>query len=124
MNPTLAATRLIVVVAALLTSDVFGLRTSLDLGTQRKLDEKQSLLVKQRTEALKPEELQRLEALNQELSGLGFTYSMRDPLYTRFLEALQKHAEFEKPVLTREEREKQAKLARQIMQELQAEEAD
>jgi ABC-type multidrug transport system ATPase subunit len=108
-------------VAALLTSDVFGLASSLDLVTQGKLDKQRRLAVKSTKGPLTPEEQQELEKLNEEMKDLGFTRSFRDPLYTRFVEALSEHEAFQKPVLTPEERDEQARIAREIVKQLQEE---
>lgn len=105
-------------VAGLLTSELFGLRTTLDLETQRKLDRKKELAVK---EKLRHEEKAELEALNEELASMGFLSAFRDPLYSRFLRALREYEEFEKPAITPEGRAEQAKLAREIIKKLKEE---
>lgn len=108
-------------VAALLTSDVFGLRSSLDWQTQQELDLKRKLAAKKE---LTSEERQTLQELDRKLSRLGFNYEFRDPLYSQFLEARAKETEndsgelYQKPILTKEEQEKQAELAREIMAKL------
>jgi len=107
-------------VAGLLTSELFGLRTTLDLETQRKLDRKKELAVK---EKLRPEEKTELKILNEELASMGFLSTFRDPLYSRFLKALSEYEEFEKPALTPKERAMQAKLAREIIKKLKEEQA-
>lgn len=106
-------------VAALLTSDVFGLRTSLDLPTQGKLDRKRQLLVKRNSGVLTPAEEEKLERLDQELRDLDFTRTVRDPLYTQFVNAMSKHEGFNKPVLSIAEREEQARTASEIVEQLQ-----
>lgn len=105
-------------VAGLLTSDLFGLHTTLDLETQEKLDRKKELAIK---EELTEEDRRELETLNAELARMGFLSAFRDPLYSQFLRALREYEEFKKPALTPKEREEQAKLAREIIKKLKKE---
>ena len=65
-------------VAGLLTSEVYGLRSELDLETLRLLDEKRALAAK---ETLTEEERARLRQLDEQLRGLDFTKTVRDPMY-------------------------------------------
>jgi predicted ATPase len=110
-------------VEALLTSDVYGLSSALDWVTQEKLNRKMALASKikdgQELDETESEELQRL---SDELDGLGFTYTMRDPLYAQFVEAMteerERHPELQKRVLSKEERNLQAELARKIAEKL------
>lgn len=71
--------------AAILTSDFFGLRSTLDPETLRKIDYKRDL-------AEKPDksenDLRELEELNAELGRLDFSHSVRDPLYLEFIRAI------------------------------------
>jgi predicted ATPase len=102
-------------VAGLLTSELFGLPTTLDLETQRKLDRKKELAVKER---LTNKENRELEKLNEELGKMGFLSAFRDPLYSQFIKALREYEQFQKPALTPEERAVQAKIAREIVTKL------
>jgi predicted ATPase len=81
--------------AAILTSDFFGLRSTLDKATLKKLDEKREL-------ALKPdksdEDRQQLADLNAELGKLDFSQAARDPLYIEFIRAITA-AQLEDPAL-------------------------
>ncbi len=76
--------------AAILTSDFFGLRSTLDKDTLKKIDTKREL-------ALKPEKTdedrKKLEALNNELGKLDFSHAVRDPLYEEFIRAITAAAE-------------------------------
>src|SRR5205823_6190504 len=71
--------------AAILTSDFFGLRSTLDKDTLKKIDTKREL-------ALKPkktdEDRKELEKLNNELGKLDFSHTVRDPLYQEFVRAI------------------------------------
>ena len=111
-------------VAALLTSDLFGLRSTLDLETLGKLDRKREIASQ---ESLTNEELAELDKLNEELGNLDFTRSARDPLYKPFVEAMIASGEYrplEKPVLTPGERREQKALAERILEELKREQSE
>ena len=105
-------------VAALLTSELFGLRSALDPETLDKLDQKRALASK---ESLTDGERAKLDELNEVLGNLDYTRSVRDPLYEPFVKALIASGEYrqlEKPVLTPEDRQKQRELAERILEEL------
>jgi len=71
--------------SAILTSDYFGLRSTLDRPTLEKLDKRRELGLKvDRTD----QDLEELTALDQELGRLDFTKSVRDPLYQEFVRAI------------------------------------
>jgi len=83
--------------AAILTSDFFELRSTLDKATLAKLDEKRELaLKKHRTDG----DRRRLAELNHELALLDFSHAARDPLYLEFIRAISK-AQEEEPTLAR-----------------------
>lgn len=109
-------------VAALLTSDLFGLSTTLDLETQRKLDRKRELYLKSLDTEPREEENEEMRRLADELGTLDFTRTIRDPLYNKFVKAMMSRDEFKKPILTPKERKVQEKIARQIIDEILAEE--
>lgn len=71
--------------AAILTSDFFGLRSTLDKDTLKKIDTKREL-------ALKPDrtdtDRKKLDELNIELGRLDFSHTVRDPLYDEFIRAI------------------------------------
>ena len=87
-------------VAALLTSEMFGLSTTVDLETQEKLDRKRSLYLKRQALGLTEEELDEMRTLSNELGNLDFTRTIRDPLYDKFVRAIMSREEFQKPVLS------------------------
>ena len=109
-------------VAALLTSELFGLSTTLDQETQSKLDRKRELYIKSLKEELPPDELEQIQKLSEELGSLDFTRTIRDPLYNKFVEAIMTRDEFKKPVLTPKERKKQDEIAKKIIDEILEEE--
>jgi hypothetical protein len=107
-------------VAGLLTSEVYGLRSELDLETLGQLDEKRALAAK---ETLTEEERNRLRELDERLRGLDFTNTVRDPMYKRFAEAMtEREGEegLQVPVLTKEQQERQKELARGVLANLTA----
>lgn len=69
--------------AAILTSDLFRLRTSLDAATQADLDRLRLLAMSELT----PETEVELRQLNSKLAGMGFMRAIRDPLYEVFIQA-------------------------------------
>lgn len=104
-------------VAALLTSEVYGLRSQLDLETLQYLDRKRELAIKDK---LSDSERAELEDLNRKLKSLDFM-TMRDPLYKTFVEAMsvvEKEKGLQEPVLSKEQKEKQKELAIQILKDL------
>ncbi len=108
-------------VASILTSDLFGLRSSLDLPTQRLMDQRRELAAQ---ETLSEEERAELTRLNRQLKDIDFSIStVQDPLYHDFVLEMTRR---EDPAirgsvtLTREQRERQRELTRQILQELKA----
>lgn len=72
-------------VANVLTSEYFGLPSSLDKNTQDLLDER--LLLAYKPEQLTEEERRRLSEINQSLDMLGLSIAFRDPGYKEFEEA-------------------------------------
>lgn len=107
-------------VAAILTSDIFKLRTTLDRGTQERLDRRRILSMGQITD----ENEEELRELNSELDAKGFARTTRDPLYEQFIRAW---TEQEDPawrrgtVLTPEQQHARAELAARIVAGLRAE---
>jgi predicted ATPase len=108
-------------VEAILTSDLFRLRSTLDAQTQTALD-RQRLLAAKRGDLTVVEEAE-LAELDERLDALGFWKTDRDPLYSLFL---KKWAEREKPEwiaateLTLEQQQDRERLAEQIAAELTA----
>ena len=106
-------------VAGLLTSDLFGLPTTLDTETQGKLDRKSQLQYKKERTT---EENTELIQLTQELEQLGFSRTTRDPLYGQFLEHLYARPEFKDIPITDQERQKMTDLMDDILDEILKEE--
>jgi hypothetical protein len=108
-------------VAAILTSDLFRLKTTLDAKTQTDLDRQRVLGMK---EELTPEEEAELGRIRDDLRGRGFDFTIRDPLYQEFLKAwtAQEDPAWRDAVeLTPKQREDRGKLAARIVEELRRE---
>lgn len=109
-------------IAALLTSEVYGLRSELDPETMQLLDRKRELATK---EDRTPAELDELTNLNRILGQLDFTKTVRDPMYKSFVEAMARAERVEglqEPVLSNEQQQRQKELAVEIVRELKARE--
>lgn len=107
-------------VAAILTSDLFGLRSTLDPPTQRLMDQRRELAIK---EDLSPEEIHQLGDLNRQLKDLDFSITMQDPLYHDFVREMTKREDpaiRRSTTLTPEQRKRQRELTQQILRELKA----
>ncbi|TPQ24965.1 AAA family ATPase [Methylomonas koyamae] len=107
-------------VTGLLKSELFGLSSTLDIETERRLFRRNELFVKSpRT----PEEDAELSRLSAELADLGFsTADFRDPDYALFVRKMAQHRRFRKPVLTPEELAEQDRIADSIIAEILHEE--
>ncbi|WP_340124116.1 AAA family ATPase [Methylobacter svalbardensis] len=107
-------------VTGLLKSELFGLSSTLDIETERRLFRRNELFVKApRT----PEEDAELSSLSAELADLGFsTADFRDPDYALFVRKMSQHRRFRKPVLTPEEQTEQDAIADSIIDEILREE--
>jgi predicted ATPase len=70
---------------AILTSDFFRLRSTLDKETLAKLDEKRELALKDEKTDI---DRARLAELDHELGRLDFSHSARDPLYLEYIRAM------------------------------------
>jgi len=105
-------------VAAILTSDLFRLRSTLDPKTQDELDRQRVLAMK---DALTQEEEAELRDIKARLRDLGFDQTIRDPLYGQFVKAWteQQDPAWNNAVqLTPAQLEDRAKLAAKIVQQL------
>lgn len=107
-------------VTGLLKSELFGLSSTLDIETERRLFRRNELFVKSpRT----PEEDTELSRLSAELADLGFsTADFRDPDYALFVRKMAQHRRFRKPTLTPMEQAEQDRIADSIIDEILREE--
>lgn len=81
-------------------TEIFGMPTSLDIDTQRLIDERNALA--QRADKSDKDE-QRLIELNDDLARRGFLYEDREPLYQDFLRAWHDVRYADQPPMTPEE---------------------
>lgn len=108
-------------VTGLLKSELFGLSSTLDVETERRVFRRNELFVKPQRTAQEDEELSRLSA---ELADLGFSVAdFRDPDYALFVRKMAQHRRFRKPELTPEEQAEQDRIADEIIEEILREEA-
>ncbi|WP_285447213.1 AAA family ATPase [Xanthomonas sp. LMC-A-07] len=109
-------------VTGLLKSELFGLTSTLDVETERRLFRRNELYVKQPRTVEEDAELTRLST---ELADLGFSMSdFRDPDYALFVRKMAEHRKFRKPTLSPEERAEQNRVAGEIIDEILREEGD
>ncbi|MEN6682266.1 AAA family ATPase [Stenotrophomonas pavanii] len=109
-------------VTGLLKSDLFGLSSTLDIETERRLFRRNELYVKSPRTLEEDAELSRLST---ELADLGFsTADFRDPDYALFVRKMAQHRKFRRPTLTPEEQAEQDRIAGEIIDEILREEAD
>lgn len=103
-------------VTGLLKSELFGLTSTLDIETERRLFRRNELFVATPRTAEEDAELTRLSA---ELADLGFsTADFRDPDYALFVRKMAEHRKFRKPSLTPEEQAEQNRIADGIIDEI------
>lgn len=109
-------------VTGLLKSELFGLSSTLDIETERRLRRRNDLYAQKTLEgddALTAAEHEELGLLSSELADLGFTTAdFRDPDYALFVRKMAQHRKFRKPVLTPEEQAEQDAIADSIIDEI------
>lgn len=97
-------------------TEVFGVNTTLDLETQKLLDERNELAhITNRTE----DESNLLDLRNDELNRLGFSFENRDPLYNDFLLAWQDLRYSDRPSLTPDKAARRRAAMKKIIEALQ-----
>jgi hypothetical protein len=103
-------------VTGLLKSDLFGLSSTLDSETERRLRRRNDLYVKSPRNADEDNELSRLSA---QLSDLGFsTADFRDPDYAMFVKKLAEHRRGREQPQSPAEKVEQNAIADQIIEEI------
>jgi hypothetical protein len=106
-------------VAGLLKSEMFGLPSTLDAPTLRKLQQRNELLAKKAKDGLSSAEEELLVRLRDHLDDLGFSREYRDPLYQLFIQKMYEvRSQPMDRLLTFEERATQEKLAEAVVAEL------
>lgn len=108
-------------VTGLLKSELFGLSSTLDIETERRLFRRNELFAIDQRSLEQDDELRRLSA---ELADLGFSNAdFKDPYYAKFVRRMAKHTRFHKPTLTPDEQAEQDKIADAIIAEILSEDA-
>ncbi|WP_295879207.1 AAA family ATPase [uncultured Thiohalocapsa sp.] len=108
-------------VAGLLKSELFGLRSTVDTETLRRLDRRNLLFA--RGEERTAEETAEMQRLSDELSELGFAQDFKEPYYALFVRKMAQHTRFHQPTLTPEQMADQEAIAERIIREVLAEDA-
>jgi hypothetical protein len=104
-------------VTGLLKSDLFGLASTLDSETERRLHRRNYLYALGGKRSVK--ENNELTRLSDELSDLGFSNSnFKDPYYAMFVRKMALHTRFHKSQLTPEEQQEQDAIAEEIIDEI------
>lgn len=84
-------------------TEIFGLPTTLDIDTQRLLDERSAL---QQLAVMSGDQEREFVSLNDKLARLGFMFESREPLYQGFLQAWHDVRYADKPPLTADQIER------------------
>lgn len=106
-------------VAGILTSEFFGLPTTLDIDTQKMLNRKRSLQGRlMGDEELSKEELEELKVLDEWLQEMGFYDISVDETYNQFLAEYSRHPLFEKVLLSEDEKQVLAQQREKIMNQI------
>lgn len=110
-------------VEGILTSELFGLPTTLDEITLSSLDRRNELLLKQQKKTLTEKDKFELRKIFNELEELGFSKTFRDPMYQKFIIAYKERMKsLTKLSYTKEELTAQNIVALEILEELKEEE--
>ncbi len=96
-------------------TEIFGLATSLDVGTQQRMDERN--LLESKAVLTDVEEL-RLAELNSELSQLGFLFDSREPLYKDFLKSWHDLRYAERPPMSPEQSQARREAMKLVLRQL------
>lgn len=101
-------------------TEIFGLATSLDVETQRLVDERNELVqLAERSDA----QQRRLIALNDQLARLGFLNEDREPLYQDFLRAWHDLRYADRPPLAPADVEARQRAMKELIKQLMTSEA-
>lgn len=105
-------------VAGILTSELFGLKSTLDNKTLHRLNRRNELLERQESDQITPEERAELNEIFHYLNSLGINTTDRDPLYQKFIVALSKRDEFKVETYTPDELNSQNEIAMEVLNEI------
>lgn len=102
-------------VEAIIQSDLYGIRTSLDKDVQHKIDLRNRLSSQ---EEISGKPLEELKKLNAELDAIGVQYAHPNPYFSNFAKAISRNPLFRRPEFTSEEYEEMQTLSDRILSEL------
>lgn len=106
-------------VSGLLKSEMFGLASTLDIPTRRKLERRNELLAQRAKHQLTTEESAELDKLKKYLEDLGFSGEHRDPLYQLFIEKMYEvRSQPLDKLLSPDELKEQEELAQSILEKM------
>jgi restriction system-associated AAA family ATPase len=105
-------------VDAILTSEIFGLNTTLDSETMNDLINRRKLLVLGEKRALSEIENETLTELSRKLMDIDFNKPFADPLYKDFIMAIENLDIYNKVKLSESDIKEREEIARQIMVKL------
>ncbi|WP_339754738.1 AAA family ATPase [uncultured Marinobacter sp.] len=109
-------------VTGLLKSELFGLSSTLDTETERRLFRRNELFA---TDDRNPDQDEELRRLSAELADLGFSNAdFKDPQYAKFVRRMAKHTHFHKPRLSPEEQAEEDRIADEVISDILREEAE
>lgn len=111
-------------VAGILTSELFGLNTTLDMPTQELLNRRNELTAKSQKKELTKTEHKELNEIFQKLNqDKGISSTFRDPLYQKFIQMVGDKDEFKITEKTTDEQmKKQNEIALKILEKIQKDE--
>jgi restriction system-associated AAA family ATPase len=110
-------------VDAILTSEVFGLNSTLDQETLNEILDRRKLLVKKERGQLTAAENIELSRLSEKLCNIDFFKPFEDPLYKEFVMALDNIDDYKRANLTEEEKNERTRIAQEIMERINQREA-
>lgn len=105
-------------VDAILTSEIFGLNSTLDSETLNEMIDRRKLLIKQEKEHLTLLENEKLSSLSRKLMDIDFNKPFADPLYKDFVMAIENLDVYKQTELTPSELKEREEIAKQIMKKL------
>ncbi len=105
-------------VEAIIQSELYGIRTSLDKEIQHKIDLRNRLLSMQSRDESPSEELVKL---NNELDQMGLSHVHPNPYFSNFAKAVSRNPKFRRPELTSQEYEDIQALSDEILENLSKE---
>ncbi|EGR0728033.1 AAA family ATPase [Vibrio cholerae] len=106
-------------VEAIIQSELYGIRTSLNKELQHKIDLRNRLLSKESRGATTADEL---VSLNNELDSIGLSQAHPNPYFSNFARALNRHPLFRRTTFTPEEYEDIQNFTDELLEELMKEE--